>query len=134
MRTRGTWLLWISLVLLLSAIAGCKRDPQVQKKKFADKASSYFQQGKYREAAIEYANALQIDPKFADAHYGLAQSFIKLGNFRGAYQELMATVDIDPANAKAQVDLGNILLAGRNGDEARKHAEVALPDNPKDAE
>jgi tetratricopeptide (TPR) repeat protein len=134
MRTRGTQLLWISVLLCLCVPTGCKRDPQAQRKRFADRASSYFQQGKYREAAIEYENALQIDPKFADAHYGLAQCLLKLSNLRGGYQELMAAVEIDPSNAKAQVDLGNLLLAGHNADEARKHAEIVLHDNPQNPE
>jgi Tfp pilus assembly protein PilF len=134
MKSRRSWLLSSFFLLTLFSVAGCKRDPQVQRKKFVDKGSSYFQQGKYREAAIEYENALQIDPKFADAHFGLAETFLKLNNFRGAYQELRSTVDIDPSNAKAQVELGNLLLAGRNTAEARKHAETVLHDNPQDAE
>ena len=51
MSIRRKWLLWISLILLPCVAAGCKRDPQVQKKNFADKASSYFQQGKYQRSS-----------------------------------------------------------------------------------
>ena len=47
---------------------------------------------------------------------------------------MISTADIDSANAKAQLDLGDILFAGRNADVARKHAEVALHDNPQNAE
>jgi tetratricopeptide (TPR) repeat protein len=132
MRVRSTWLLGVCLTLCL--VAGCKRDPQVQKKNYVDKGSSYFQKGKYREAEIEYQNALQIDPRFAEAHLGLAECFLHIGNFRGAYQELLTAVEIDPSSAKAQVDLGNLLLAGRNSAEARKHAETVLHDNPQNAE
>jgi tetratricopeptide (TPR) repeat protein len=125
--------------MILAALAvclsgGCRRDPQVQKKNHLEKGAAYFQQGKYREAVIEYQNALQIDPRFAEAHEGLAEAFLRLNNFRGAYQELLVTIDIDPSNAKAQIAIGNLLLAGRNAAEARKHAETVLHDNPQNAE
>src|ERR1039457_5299814 len=135
MTDRAKWLVWMSLVLLLPCLfAGCKRDPEARKKSYVDKATSYFQRGKYPEATIEYENALQIDPIFADAHYGLAQCFLKQVIFRSAYQELLSTVEIDPANRKAQLDLGNLLLAGRNTAEARKHAENVVHDDPQNVE
>src|SRR5579871_953824 len=68
MKVRSTFL--VATTLALSLFAGCKRDPQVQKKNYVDKGFAYFQQSKYREAAIEYQNALQIDPRFAEAHLG----------------------------------------------------------------
>jgi tetratricopeptide (TPR) repeat protein len=129
MKAPTAWFVGASLILCLAL--GCKRDPQVQKRNYVDKGASYFQQGKYREAVIEYQSALQIDPRFAEAHRGLAESFLRLGNYRGAYQELLAAVEIDPADAKAQIDLGDLLLAGRNAAEARKHAEAVLRDNPQ---
>ncbi|HXJ17809.1 MAG TPA: tetratricopeptide repeat protein, partial [Candidatus Polarisedimenticolia bacterium] len=95
------WLLYTALVVCPCLIAGCTRNPEVRKKKFADKGDSYFQQGKYREAAIEYENAIQIDPGYAKAHYQLAQCFLKRGDWVRGYQELMRTVDIEPQNLKA---------------------------------
>ena len=75
MKSRVAHLLSGMAVLPLLVVAGCKRDPQVQKRNLVEKGTSYYNQGKYREAAIEYENALQIDPKFAEAHFGLAESF-----------------------------------------------------------
>ncbi len=43
-------------------------------------------------------------------------------------------VEIAPGNAKAHLDLGNLLLAGHSTDEARKHAEIVLHDNPQNAD
>ena len=43
MKSYGAWLLSAFLVLALFSVAGCKRDPQVQKKHYVDKGSSYFQ-------------------------------------------------------------------------------------------
>src|SRR5271167_1980969 len=106
MTVRGKWLVWILVVSFPCLIDGCRRSPEARKKAYLDKAASYFQDGKIREAAIEYENAIQVDPKDADAHFGLAQCFLKQDNLRAAYQELSSTVKLDPANLKAQMDLG----------------------------
>ena len=67
------------LVLGLSAavLTGCSRDPNVRKQKYLESGQRYFAKGKYREAAIEFRNATEVDPTFAAAHYQLAESFIK---------------------------------------------------------
>jgi len=62
-------------VLLFSS---CSRDPNVRKLKYFESGQHYFQQGKYREAAIEFFNAIQIDQGFGEAHYGLAQTYLKV--------------------------------------------------------
>jgi len=120
-------------VLAAAILAGCSRDPEVQKKKHFDRGVSYFQAGKYREAAIEYQNAIQIDPKYAQAHYELAQCFLKRSEWSLAYQELMRTVTLDASNAKAQLDLGSILLAGGKYREAGERAQTLLAVDPHNA-
>ena len=79
--------------------------------------------GKYPEAVIEYKNAIQIDPKLAQAHYDLAECYLKQANWRDAYEELGRTIGLEPNNRKAQIALGNLYLAsGRflTRDPARK--------------
>ena len=41
-------------------------------------ANAIFEQGKYREAAIQFQNAIQVDDRYADAHYQLYQTYVKL--------------------------------------------------------
>src|SRR5260370_32803821 len=50
-------------------LAGCLRDPNVRKQKFVEQGDRYFAQEKFPEALLTYGRALQIDPKFAHAHY-----------------------------------------------------------------
>src|SRR6202012_5993347 len=67
------------LCLLLSALfTGCSRDPEVRKQKYFESGERYFNKGKFREAAIQYANAVQVDPRFAQAHYQLGKNYISL--------------------------------------------------------
>ena len=49
----------------------CSRDPNVRKQKYVESGDRYFEKAKYREAAIQYSNAVQLDSRFADAHYKL---------------------------------------------------------------
>src|SRR5271169_6936058 len=54
--------------LLAAVVTGCSRDPNVRKQKYFDSGEKYFAEGKYREAALQYSNAIQIDSRYAQAH------------------------------------------------------------------
>src|SRR5215468_11051581 len=54
-------------------LSGCFRDPNVRKQKFVEQGDAYFKNGKYPEAQISYARALQIDARFVPALYKSAQ-------------------------------------------------------------
>lgn len=116
----------ILLFLLTAAILGCSHDPNVRKQKYLESGNKYFQRGKYREASIEYQNAIQIDKGYADAHYQLALCYMRQSIWNGAYQELSRTVELQPANTKAEVDLGNLLLAGKQFKQAQFWAQTVL--------
>ncbi len=113
-------------VLLL----GCTRDPNVLKQKYFQSGAQYLQSGKYREAAIEFQNAIQIDPRFAQAHYQLAQTYLKESLWNGAYQELLRTKDLDPQNTGARSDLTKLLLASGKFQDAHDLAAAILAAKP----
>src|SRR6516164_8778273 len=124
-----------AVCLLLSvSLSGCFRDPNVRKQKFVAEGDAYFKEGKYPEAQIDYARALQIDPQYAVAVYKSAQCSMRLGNWNGAYRELLRTVELDPLNLPAQLDLGKILLAGGKAQEAKDRALLVLKQNSQDAD
>lgn len=128
-----------SLVYLLLAVflfgfsVACTRDPKVRKAKYMKSGDEYMQQDKYREAMIEYANAVKIDNADPAAHYALAKAFMKGQIWNGAFAELNKTVEIQPGNLQAQLDLGNLLLAGGKPDDAKKKAELVLSKDAKNA-
>ncbi len=125
---------WSLCILLIACLGGCSRNPEVRKRSYLDKGNSYFQKAKYREAIIEYQNAIQIDPKFGDAHFGLAKVFLQQGDWNHAYQELSLAVEYNPANWQAQIALGNLMLASGHKLEARHSAETVLQSNPNSVE
>src|SRR5439155_203422 len=88
--------------------------------------------GKYREASIQFGNAVQVDPRFAQGHYRLAQSFLKLQQWTRAYQELSRTVELEPENYQARIDLANLLIAGHDIKQAQEHTDFLLSKQPND--
>jgi len=124
----------IMLLLSLALLSGCFRDPNVRKHKYLESGQKYSAQGKDREAAIQFFNALKIDKNFADAHYALAKAYLHMGTLNSAYSELLKTVDLQPANYKARIDLGNLLLAGGKVEEAQAQAAATLTALPNDAD
>src|SRR5262250_3255357 len=113
--------------------SGCFRDPNARKQKFVNQGDTYFKDGKYPEAQISYARALQIDPRFVPALYKSAQCSMRLGNWNGAFQELSRTVALDPQNYPALLDLGKIYLGAGKPQEAKDRALTVLEKNPQDA-
>ena len=86
MNRRGT--LWVLMSLVTVALlAGCHGDPNVRKQKYLESGKRYSAEGKYREAAIQFSNALKIDKNYPDAHYELAQAYVHLNQFgRGVWR------------------------------------------------
>ena len=52
-------ILLVLLTLLLTV--GCARSPEAKKARYLERGERYFQKEQYREAIIEYRNALRID-------------------------------------------------------------------------
>jgi cellulose synthase operon protein C len=123
--------LLLACSLLTVTFTGCSRDPNVRKQKYLDSGERYAAEGKYREAVIQFRNAIQIDSRFAQAHYDLSQAYLKVGDSNDAFQELSRTVELAPDNYRAHTDLANLLDTVRNPDgspveETLKQAKVHL--------
>lgn len=120
--------------MLLGFFAGCSRDPNVRKQKYLESGKRYFDKGKYKEASIQFSNALRVDKNFADAHYQLAHTYEKLGSFQQAYIELMRTVQLQPDNVPARVDLGNLYLVSKQAGKAQEQATYIQQNHPDNAD
>ena len=79
----------IAIALLFT---GCITDPNKRKLRHLAKGETYARGGKYREAVIEFRNALEIDSRFAEAHYQLGRTYVVLKNIDSAYRELTEAV------------------------------------------
>ena len=118
---------------IAALLTGCTRDPNVRKQKFLESGNHYRDQGKLREAAIQYLNALQVDNRFAEAHYQLAETCLKLKNYNCAAEHLSRALDFAPDNYAARLDLANLLIAYHDLKAAQPHLDILRqqrPDSP----
>jgi tetratricopeptide (TPR) repeat protein len=122
-------LLLIGLVIT-GMFTGCSRDPNVRKQKFLESGNRYRDKGKFREAAIQYSNAVQMDPRFAEAHYQLGETYLKLKDYNRAFAELSRTVDLAPTNYAAHVDMANLLIAAGEAKQAKPHLDLLRDKQP----
>jgi putative PEP-CTERM system TPR-repeat lipoprotein len=133
---RGRRLLMSAALLAITALllAGC-RTPEQKKARFLATGNQLLKTKDYQRAVLQFKNAVQLGPKDADAHYGLAQSYLALGGFQQAAAELYKATELDPKNAKAQLSLAELLAGSSNKDlieDAYKRAAAvsgAAPDN-----
>lgn len=120
--------------ILCVLTAACGADPERAKQEYLKSGDDYASQGKYREAIVEYRNALQQDARFGEARLKLAQSYEKLGNRQGAHREFIRAADALPSNLEAQVKAATYLLLARQFEDARARAGKALALDPKNVE
>jgi len=119
------------VLTVVVALAGCGKDPEVAKREFMKSGQQYFAEGKYKEAVIEFRNAVQQDPRYGEARFALAGALMKTSDLQGAYREYARAADLLPNDIEAQMWAGEMnLLAGRF-DDARTLAEKALRLDPK---
>jgi len=126
--------LTLRLVLIAVSLTACSRDPNVRKQKYFESGQRYFKNGKFAEAEIEFANAVALDPKFADAHYQLALSYLKTRQYPRANQELAKTIELQPENYSARIEMAKLLIAVGNLRLAQEEADWLLHDRPNDAQ
>jgi tetratricopeptide (TPR) repeat protein len=119
---------------VMAATLGCSRDPNQKRQKYFVSGDRYFEKGKFPEAAIEFSNALQVDPQYAAAHFKLAESYLKLQRFPDAYRELQRTIELDPRNSRAQLDIGLILIAAQSYRQVELIAKQMLDNDPNSAD
>jgi tetratricopeptide (TPR) repeat protein len=119
----------ISVVLVLSS---CARDAQKAKAKYVDFGKQYMKQGQYGDAAIEFRNALRLDPRFVDAYYQLAQAYIAQQEWGAAFDSLEKAIQVDPSRLDARLDRGRLYLAARQFDNAQEEGDFVLKRNSRE--
>ena len=86
--------------------------------------------GRLDEAAVQYREAIQIDPRFAEVHYNLGNVLTARGHGDEAIAEYQKAVDIKPDHAFAHANMGSILARQGRFKEAAGHFRRALEIKP----
>jgi tetratricopeptide (TPR) repeat protein len=87
-------------------------------------------QDKFDESAAHLAEALRLDPNFAQAHYYLGEALVQRGNINDAITHFEDAIKLEPDWVEPMNDLAWFLAAGKettihNPDEAIRLAQRA---------
>ena len=102
------------LIVMIAAalLMGACTTPEKAKAQHVARGQALLKDNKFQEASLEFRNALQIDDKLADAHWGLANAYEGLQRYQEAFEEMKQVVTLDPNNLDVRVRLGNYYLMG----------------------
>src|ERR1700722_14339606 len=110
------------VVMSLLLLSGCKRSTQ----SYLERGQSYIQKGDYESARIEFLNAVNQDPRSAEAHHRLAQAYLAQRNGAEALQNLQIAADLDPNNVEIRLEMAQLYVAGGEYDKAESTAQEVL--------
>src|SRR6266852_7946337 len=114
------------------SLSACSRDLQKAKARYLAAGQKYMQKGQYGDAAIEFRNALRLDPRLVDAYYQLARADLAQHDWSSAYASLEKTIELDPSRLDARLDRGRLYLAARDFDRAEGEANFILSKESRD--
>jgi len=126
-------LVFCLLAALLAGPMACQDDATRAAEHF-ERAETYLANEDFDKAIIEYRNVLQISPKDAKAHYGLAKAYIGAKKLSDGYWWLSETVRLDPGNVDARMEYGEISRLGEKYDEALQQADAVIELQPNNAD
>ncbi len=113
-----------ALLCLLFTI-GCA-NPDEKKQAHFEKGLAYEEAGEIKAAIIEYRNAIQIDPKYAEARYQLGLAYLKTQQPGKALGELERAGSLDPNNTDALIKTAEMYFLGRQYPKSREIIERIL--------
>jgi putative PEP-CTERM system TPR-repeat lipoprotein len=126
--------MWLRRCLLAATAAvllsGCSKSPE----QYLESGNKYAAQGKYKEAVVEYRNAIQQAPRMAAARLKLAEAYEHLGDARTAYEQYVRAADLQPENLEAQLKAGAYLFLAQKYQDAAARADAILKKNPKNVD
>lgn len=105
--------------------------PEAKKERHLERGDAYFEEGKYREAVLEYRNVLQIENENAHAIEKAGLALFELGEFGQAFPFLNKASELVPDNLEVRLKLGAVYFLGQRHDDARAQAEFVLEKDPR---
>jgi tetratricopeptide (TPR) repeat protein len=92
---------------------------------------AYSRKGLADKAIASYVKAVDLDPSFSAAYYGMATVYIVRKDTKKASYFLKKTLSLDPGNVLALADMADILLITKAPpEEAEKFAARAVANSP----
>jgi len=107
------------------------RDPERRAERFVASGDEHAAQGRFREAAIEYRNALKHRPGDAGTEFKLGTAHDVLGERARAHQAFVRVTELDGRWTDAGIRVAKVLLAEARFADAQRHLETVLGHEPR---
>lgn len=112
--------------LFLLTVSGCSGSKEEAANRYLNSGIELFEQDELSKANVELRNALQIDPKLAEAYYYLALISEKNQNWKALFRNLSKVEQLDDNHIQAKVKLAYLLLLAKQSDTALEKADFIL--------
>ena len=122
----------LTLLLVASFSTSCQ-DDEAKISELLEQGQIYEEQQQYAEAIIEYRTLLQLDPNHSEAHYRLANGYLRTQQLQEAIWEFGEAVRLDPTNANARLSLAALFLVFKEFVEVEEQARAIIELTPDDA-
>lgn len=120
----------LSVVSMLTACGGA----DARRASHMARGETYFTDGNYEKARVEFRNALQISPNDAEARFMNGRVAEKLNDIRTAAGMYQGTIDANPDHVGARANLGRLLVFAGAPQRGLEIVEPALAKHPEDPE
>ncbi len=90
-----------------------------------------FNNGKYKEAIIDFTETLKIFPKYENARSNIGAAYLNMGNFTLAKKYIQKELNINPNHLEANFNLGMLYEKQKKYELAAQQYEKILKINPK---
>lgn len=111
--------------LILGVMSACG-SAENSASNYVESGKALMAEGKIDKARLEFRNAIQIEPKTAEAYYQLALIDEKSQNWKGMFSNLSRVEQLAPTHYQAIVKLGQLNLLAGNFDIALEKASTVL--------
>lgn len=115
----------LGIAVLASGLVACNGADE-RKAKYMEEGKQLMEAGDYEKAQLAFKNVIQIDPKYWESHFQMAEALSKQGKIENAFKEYSAIVANDENHVMARVRVGQLMLLNRSVDEAEKLVNQAL--------
>ena len=103
------------LLTLSMLLAACGQSAE----RYLARANTFYNDGKFDDAVLNFRKAIQKNPKLGEAYYRLALAEFRLGHSREGYTALLSANTLLPDRADVRVTLADVLLLAYFNDKSR---------------
>ncbi len=132
--TMKVFLKYLIVSLFILSVSGCSGSREEAANKYLNSGIELFEGGELSKASVELRNALQIDPKLANAYYYLALISEKNQNWKSLYKNLSKVEQLDDSHVQAKIKLAYLMLLAKQADTALEKADFILALDKDNAE